>query len=295
MSMPMRQHWMLLLWVFHWSIGSAQTAPLKVAQAYENGLWQIESSAFECRLFQVLDGVANISFVRRPGEPVSLQLQLLSTEQPFNRAYVVARRADWQPNNAVSAISASEQGQIDQFKAVFVQDAGRFISLLPHGYWLDFTLEVGHSPMQLTLTSIEGMSALKNYEHCKGAMSPLSWDQARHYEIDFATAQQVVNSDKVLTHLRDLVRYVELDHTVSKVLVDGHTDDVGNAAANRALSQRRADEVASRLQEFGMEPTIMEVRAHGSRYPIVNNNSDEKGLNRRVSIRLIKHQSKKEV
>lgn len=281
-----KQGW--LVFSFLWGCLGAQASGFTVKQPYENGRWNLHGDAFECRLSQQLNGMAEVSFVSRPGAPVSLQLQLFNTEQTFNSAQVRLRNADWQPDSQSSAIDLTERAQIENYKAIFSHKAGKLMSMLRHGYWLDFMLDIDGTSVQLTVPSIQAHQALEEYDQCKAMMSPLSWEQARQYEVNFATAQQVVESPQVLAYLRNIVRYIKLDKQISKVLIDGHTDNVGNSAANRALSQARADEVASRMVEFGLPPEIIEIRAHGSRYPIISNKSDDKGLNRRVTIRLIK-------
>lgn len=288
MSTLLRKTHGWLVFSFLWGYMGAQAAELNVTQPYEHGRWNLEGDAFECRLSQQLNGMARVSFVRQPGFPVLLQLQLLNTEETFNSAKVRLRKADWQPDSQSFAGQFTERGQINNFNAIFSQEAGKLLSMLQHGYWLDFELDIGGTSVQLTLANIQAKQALEEYEQCKAMMSPLTWEQARQYEVHFAPAQQVVESPKVLDYLRNMVRYIELDEQISKVLIDGHTDDVGNSAANRALSQARADEVASRMVEFGLKPEMIEIRAHGSRYPIVSNTSDAKRLNRRVTIRLIK-------
>ncbi len=70
-------------------------------------------------------------------------------------------------------------------------------------------------------------------------------------------------------------------------LIEGHTDAVGAAAANLALSDRRAESVAKALTEyFGVPPENMVVQGYGEAELLVPSQGDERA-NRRVAVRMI--------
>ena len=70
-------------------------------------------------------------------------------------------------------------------------------------------------------------------------------------------------------------------------LIEGHTDAVGKAAYNLALSDRRAESVALVLTEyFGVPPENLVVQGYGEAYLKIRTLEDEQ-LNRRVAVRRI--------
>ena len=70
-------------------------------------------------------------------------------------------------------------------------------------------------------------------------------------------------------------------------LIEGHTDAVGSAASNLALSDRRAESVALALAEyFDIPPENMVVQGYGEAELLIDTDADER-LNRRVGVRLI--------
>jgi outer membrane protein OmpA-like peptidoglycan-associated protein len=72
------------------------------------------------------------------------------------------------------------------------------------------------------------------------------------------------------------------DYTVS---VNGHTDDVGTAAYNQKLSERRAQAVRDYLVKAGLPPGILSVTGHGKSLPVVRGTSEEaRAKNRRVEL-----------
>lgn len=85
----------------------------------------------------------------------------------------------------------------------------------------------------------------------------------------------------------------ELDKLVSflkaypehHVYIKGHTDDIGSAKSNTAISQRRADEVKRYLIENGITKDRIKAAGYGEDFPKVKNSSPEnREINRRVDI-----------
>lgn len=71
---------------------------------------------------------------------------------------------------------------------------------------------------------------------------------------------------------------------LTKIVVEGHTDNVGDLAYNHALSQRRAESVVRALVARGVAKELLVARGYGAQRPVAEN-VDEAGraLNRRVA------------
>ena len=74
-----------------------------------------------------------------------------------------------------------------------------------------------------------------------------------------------------------------------KILIEGHTDDIGNEEYNLKLSEKRAASVKKALIDRGISPERIKTKGCGSTQPLSTNNFDDelKTLNRRVSMSLI--------
>ena len=71
----------------------------------------------------------------------------------------------------------------------------------------------------------------------------------------------------------------------TKVLIEGHTDAVGSAASNLALSERRAESLKWMLvQEFGIPRRALETVGYGEEFLLVPT-PNENWRNRRVTLR----------
>ena len=88
----------------------------------------------------------------------------------------------------------------------------------------------------------------------------------------------------------ELDKIIELlnGNPLLKVQINGHTDNQGAAAANKALSLKRASSVVAYLVGKGMNPTRLSAKGYGSERPIVSNDDEKDGreLNRRTEIEI---------
>ena len=86
------------------------------------------------------------------------------------------------------------------------------------------------------------------------------------------------------------IRELLLANTALKVQINGHTDNSGNAASNKALSLKRATAVVNFLTQKGIAANRLSAKGYGSERPIVSNDDEEGGraINRRTEIEIIK-------
>ncbi|MEN3027379.1 MAG: OmpA family protein [Chlorobiota bacterium] len=88
----------------------------------------------------------------------------------------------------------------------------------------------------------------------------------------------------------DLDRLVEFlkAYPSVRILIEGHTDDVGTDAYNDRLSQRRADAVKDYLVKQGIDARRIETKGWGRRRPLVQGTTEEaRAQNRRVEVSVI--------
>ncbi|MFZ4799611.1 MAG: OmpA family protein [Bacteroidia bacterium] len=86
--------------------------------------------------------------------------------------------------------------------------------------------------------------------------------------------------------LNKLVLYLK-NNLLYKIEIAGHTDNTGNEAENKMLSQERAKAVANYLIVAGVNEKRISYKGNGSLQPLKPNDTEEnKLLNRRVEIKL---------
>ncbi|MGO4915657.1 OmpA family protein [Pseudogemmobacter sp. W21_MBD1_M6] len=105
--------------------------------------------------------------------------------------------------------------------------------------------------------------------------------------ITFDTGSAAINPTeaKALSALGAEMRNIIAANPRALFLVEGHTDAVGSASSNLALSDRRAESVALALTEyFDVQPENLVVQGYGEAYLKVKSDGDARE-NRRVSVR----------
>lgn len=89
------------------------------------------------------------------------------------------------------------------------------------------------------------------------------------------------------TELDKLVQLLQENPTV-KVQIEGHTDNIGNAADNLKLSQNRAKAVVDYLIGKGIPANRLSAKGFGATKPIADNNTEEgRAQNRRTELKIV--------
>ncbi len=270
-----------------WLTSAVATAP-QYTPAMDQSQWRISGDQFQCRMEQDLGAMGTLAFSKEPARVIEMQLTLHAAHLELQDVQGHVVTAGWQPEQVAPAVQFSPTF-INAKVARFIEQVPLVMQQLQQGYWLQLMLDLPGQEMVLTVPNIKSSKALAEFQQCIDALLPLSWEQAREFQLFFPLNERQPSADDI-THLKTLALYIRQDKAVKKVLVDGYTDDMGTSIANRVMSEERADEVASRLIEFGVSKNKLEIRAHGNRYPSAAGNKTQ-SHNRRVLVRLIRTQS----
>ena len=100
---------------------------------------------------------------------------------------------------------------------------------------------------------------------------------------DFASSEPQMGTEDDLA-LRAICVLMREDPSV-KVLLVGHTDDIGSTESNLQLGQERAEAVRRRMVELGAPATSIATSSRGEEQPVATNATDEgRARNRRVEV-----------
>ncbi len=98
-------------------------------------------------------------------------------------------------------------------------------------------------------------------------------------EFEFDSSTLLASSDDLLGRVAEILKR----HPRLKLIVEGHTDDVGGEEYNEILSLKRAGAVKQRLAEKGIYPDYVKVFGFGKSRPLTDDTSERgRALNRRV-------------
>ena len=108
-----------------------------------------------------------------------------------------------------------------------------------------------------------------------------------HLKFEFDKADLRPEDRELLSRIAGII-LTSHDYTIS---VNGHTDDVGSAAYNQKLSERRAEAVRDYFVKSGLPAEILTVTGHGKALPLVAGTSEAaRAKNRRVELGLVNTQ-----
>jgi OOP family OmpA-OmpF porin len=106
-------------------------------------------------------------------------------------------------------------------------------------------------------------------------------------QVNFETgsAKLLPESDVILGEVSKVLK----DHPqIKSISVEGHTDDRGSAALNKALSQHRAESVVGWLAAHGIDSSRLSAAGFGPSRPIDSNSTEEgRQTNRRVEFHIV--------
>lgn len=89
------------------------------------------------------------------------------------------------------------------------------------------------------------------------------------------------------TELNELFEYMSLKKTL-KIEIAGHTDNVGDDAANMNLSEARAKAVKAYLMNKGISAERIKTSAYGETQPVADNETPEgRAKNRRIEVNVL--------
>jgi outer membrane protein OmpA-like peptidoglycan-associated protein len=101
---------------------------------------------------------------------------------------------------------------------------------------------------------------------------------------DFGAAKLKAESGPVLDRI---VRYLK-DNPAVKLMIEGHTDSVGDAKSNQLLSENRAKAVVEALAGLGVNRAALGASGFGASQPVGDNKTiTGRALNRRVTVRVV--------
>jgi len=100
-----------------------------------------------------------------------------------------------------------------------------------------------------------------------------------NFKINEATIEQV--SQNVINQVIDMMK----NEPGLNLQIEGHSDNTGNAAFNKSLSEKRAVSVMNALVNAGIDPNRLSFIGYGSDKPIESNETEEgRAKNRRVEL-----------
>ncbi|HAS3027247.1 TPA: OmpA family protein [Vibrio parahaemolyticus] len=263
--------------------GEVLTVPMDISS------WSFSGNKFECNLVHSKVSMGKFYFRSEPNNKISFISDIRGEGKEWQGATLISQNAPW-GKELYRKIESSLTVTKPSRRFVFRKGAPSLMKAIAGGSWITLVLEGKDASAlsEVRIPTIQIQKALGEFNACRERLPKLSFSQARDIVLPFQFGQKTLNANQQQT-LAALYSYLSVDDRVTKVLIDGHTDNVGPRLTNLSVSRLRAQQVADALIAHGVNPNIIEVRSHGDRYPVANNNTAAgQAKNRRVTLRLVR-------
>ncbi|WP_193074263.1 flagellar protein MotY [Pseudomonas sp. FME51] len=257
----------------------------------ESVQWAVDGDQFECRLSQQVDGYGEAMFVRRAGERPVFQLSAWSDLMRPGPARLFNDAPPWRPGTAAQVLGSGTVSAGPTVLQLPHQQAGQMLAGLSAGLQPTIQRSSISDAGQITVvvSSVGYRQAWDDFQACASGLLPMNIDQISRSAIGFPTGGSKLDAE-ARRRLDVALAYIEADSDISRIQLDGHSDNVGDRLSNRELSRQRVLAIQAYLIERGVDESLINTRFHGERYPVAANNSaDGRSMNRRVTLRLEKN------
>lgn len=147
-------------------------------------------------------------------------------------------------------------------------------------YWVNVAASADYNDYNLVIVERKTMAQDVNVNEL---VDKLNKEGFITLYVNFDTGQSTIKPDSAKT-LDDAATVLKAASTL-QILVGGHTDNVGTAAANLKLSEDRAKAVMAVLVQRGIAATRLTAQGFGQTQPIADNRTEDgRAKNRRVEL-----------
>ncbi|WP_304640905.1 flagellar protein MotY [Pseudomonas sp.] len=255
----------------------------------EDVAWTVEGDQFECRLSQTVSGYGEAVFLRRAGERPIFQLKAWSNLMQPGQAQLYNDTPPWRPGSRTQMLGTANVLEGPIVIRVPQQQAGQMLAGLAEGLhptiqrasWANTSTSV-----RVVVSSVGYQKAWQDFQSCSAKLLPMNIDQISRTAISFASGGTAL-SPGASAMLDVVLEYLAADQSIGNILLEGHSDNVGDRLTNRELSRQRVLTVQRYLVERGIAEDRFTLRFHGDRYPVASNATpDGRARNRRVMLSL---------
>jgi OOP family OmpA-OmpF porin len=149
--------------------------------------------------------------------------------------------------------------------------------------WVKVLPDIFSAPTQSYQLVITEVAAMAQVVSANQLLDELNRNGYVALYINFDTGKADLKDDGVAT-VKEIVKLLNGNPGI-KLSVEGHTDNVGDAASNKKLSEARARSVASAIIAGGVANTRLTSVGYGQEKPVADNRSEEgRAKNRRVEL-----------
>ena len=149
--------------------------------------------------------------------------------------------------------------------------------------WIKVLPDIFSAPTQSYQLVITEIASMAQVVSANELLQELNKNGFVALYINFDTGKADLKQDGVAS-VKEIATLLKTNPTL-KLSVEGHTDNVGDAAANKKLSEARAKSVTTALVASGVDAVRLSAAGFGQEKPVADNRTEEgRAKNRRVEL-----------
>ncbi len=256
--------------------------------------WQASSNKLHCSLSHDITLYGRATFEQSVGHTLVFNMSVKqSALRNHKRAQLQSLPPGWHKEK-----NGMDLGYVDihQGKIPFQLNqtlARRMLAELEKGMFPTFIYRDwadAKDRISVALPGVNIRQALGEFITCLSELPTYNFMDYRDTVVHFAFGNDEL-STKARKRLDAIATYLRTDPAVKKIIIEGHTDDVGQYRDNDKLGQRRSQAIRNYLLTKNIPASMFTLQSFGERKPIYTNATDEgRARNRRAYVTL-KHAS----
>ena len=262
---------------------ASSASAITIIPDMDKAFWQASKEGRACVLSQDLHGFGLVKFSAHKNSELNFSVETGRLSLFYGQVSVRDIEPPWTNKSLDShwlkTTTANKLG-VAKFDPSTSQN---LLNKLENGNWAQLKFSGKDRESVMSIPGIRRMDAVSAFIECQQNIPVLEFEEINGKNLYFRTGRKEPSQD-VQEWLSLVADYVIKSPDTKKVLIDGHSDKSGDEFKNLKLSKERANSVALHLLENGVNRELIEVRAHGTRYPA----SDLPQKNRRVTLRIIR-------
>jgi outer membrane protein OmpA-like peptidoglycan-associated protein len=266
---------------------TAQAIERRYLASMDNSKWKLaEYTSTLCRIEHQIPRFGVAIFTQEAGR--GLRLELVSQHR-FKKGINVELRsesASWNARQTRTVLARFEtNGRKNLFKIPSAV-AEQVFQELSSGFQPGFLFYEDH-PLIASLSNVRFGRVKAGFAKCVDDLYRDNFYDVRVSAIHFAPDDEFASIKEEKYAFRRMLDYLQVDDSISEIVVTGHADHTGLACYNEGLSERRAWYVYDLLIARGIDSSLLRVDYLGEQKP-ASKGGKKKALaaNRRVTVEL---------
>ncbi len=221
--------------------------------------WKIDGDRYECRMQRDFAPFGQVSFFKRPGEPVFVEVDTHQMATADEKAWLEAIPPPWRHDQkalVLSELSIKSENPMIRLSPLETQ---KVLRALHQGFVarMRYTISAvaSGSHQAIDLSPIHFGNSYRKFTECTLKLLPFRFGDVAENRILFAPSESELHG-KNREILDKVIAYLKAGAEIESIIVRAHTDHTGRFSYNRQLARARGKSVQDYFIYHGLEKLV---------------------------------------